>query len=715
MLDASINDMNRKYILNPNEKLNIIDDAKVGIWKIEILKDNKPKLYGDLNMYRLLGVNEDLSPEELYEHWYSRIDEIHRNYIEETIKGIIISEKTDEVQYIWHHPSFNKVIIECSGSLIEKSKDRLVLSGIHVDVTDRLSDLNIKDDDITIVDYLKLSLCGRYLIRAFEYVFLVNSITKRINKIMYRHDHYQMINDDATIFEIIDECVHPDKRNELKAIFEDESISHIIENKIHKSVDFEIGYLCEKKEMVRGTLYPFMSNSNNELLFVIQNIENEYKLKEIQEEKEDVLYSITNDRSVIYEIDFEHDKFEVLKYDRQYFERSNAVLSMNLEELVNNLCNNVIEISEHNKAKEFLSYENIKACYEENKKKSISLFMNPNKIVYGWLKVILIPSTISKNKVYILIEYINNREQFYPFFETLIKDTIDYLFFFDLKNHYYFKYHGSDDTLKYLPEEGYLSRDYIKELIDKYVLENERNIAISFFDKKYINNSINSGYNNDLVLTIIKDNGEKKKKSFKYKQIDSLRGLLFLEIRDVTDSILKEIKIKKAQENSIIDELTQLYNRRGIEMYIKSALASNYNNSAFIILDLDNFKMVNDLFGHPKGDEILISAAKRMKDILRESDFVGRLGGDEFVIYLSKLMNVNDIHIVLDRLIKKINMIVEDDKNKVYVTPSIGVTIIKEDKSFDELYKEADIALYNAKKNKNCYTIYKEESGDING
>ena len=113
--------------------------------------------------------------------------------------------------------------------------------------------------------------------------------------------------------------------------------------------------------------------------------------------------------------------------------------------------------------------------------------------------------------------------------------------------------------------------------------------------------------------------------------------------------------------------------------------------SAFIIIDLDNFKKINDTYGHPIGDIILKEIGQILRDNLGEY-LVGRLGGDEFVILIE---NVQIINIVIQKLELTCNQIA---KIKIVVTCSCGLAVAPKDgETVAELYKAADSALYIAK------------------
>lgn len=132
---------------------------------------------------------------------------------------------------------------------------------------------------------------------------------------------------------------------------------------------------------------------------------------------------------------------------------------------------------------------------------------------------------------------------------------------------------------------------------------------------------------------------------------------------------------------------------------------------ALFFLDLDGFKKINDSLGHDAGDLLLQEVALRLKKYMRESDTVSRLGGDEFTIIIDGYSEVNDIIIVVNKILKELSAPFKIGERFVYITASIGISIYPEDgHDIQELIKNADTAMYAAKeKGKNRYEFYDYE------
>ena len=184
---------------------------------------------------------------------------------------------------------------------------------------------------------------------------------------------------------------------------------------------------------------------------------------------------------------------------------------------------------------------------------------------------------------------------------------------------------------------------------------------------------------------------------------------IYVSITDIHEMKTKEQNLKRA---ATIDKLTGLSNRATLEQMIENRIIYGIKEQkkagTMILLDVDYFKSVNDLLGHPAGDKALQTVAERLKEIFRSEDIVGRLGGDEFCVFLN---SVTDINLIKKRL-KTINEKCRKDyevkgKEPIHLSVSIGAVVCTpEIKSYDELYKLADRALYQTKeRGKNSYTI----------
>ena len=180
---------------------------------------------------------------------------------------------------------------------------------------------------------------------------------------------------------------------------------------------------------------------------------------------------------------------------------------------------------------------------------------------------------------------------------------------------------------------------------------------------------------------------------------------------NIASKVFNNKRQEQLEEKADTDLLTGLNNKLATERKIKEYIAKNpKSRSMMFILDIDNFKKINDTMGHAFGDEVLRSLGQQIGSLFRASDIIGRVGGDEFIIFLKNVSSDESIR----KEAKKVENFFHDFKageyTKYSATASIGVAIFPEEGAdFESLYKTADKALYKAKeRGKNQLAFYKD-------
>lgn len=174
---------------------------------------------------------------------------------------------------------------------------------------------------------------------------------------------------------------------------------------------------------------------------------------------------------------------------------------------------------------------------------------------------------------------------------------------------------------------------------------------------------------------------------------------------DITSEFQRQERLATRAQ---IDGLTKVYNagtcRRQLPDYV--AAYDGTCQAAFLILDLDYFKDVNDQLGHQTGDKVLQVMARTVKAALRQSDFVGRLGGDEFCIYLNQVPSTAFVAGLCQRLNNVVTEAMAQEIRDRKITISIGAGMVQAGDDFDSVYKRADQALYASKAaGRNTFTV----------
>ncbi len=179
------------------------------------------------------------------------------------------------------------------------------------------------------------------------------------------------------------------------------------------------------------------------------------------------------------------------------------------------------------------------------------------------------------------------------------------------------------------------------------------------------------------------------------------------------DLNLKEISFfKNIDTNYVLDSLTQVICRQYILDIANKLIADKVPFTLFII-DLDNFKQVNDSFGHLTGDFILKNVSQNILNLLKKTAYVGRFGGDEFIVLVPNVTGHDEVHQILEKIYdrgKIFRKYYNDGTRDIYVTSTCGSASYPTDATdFEGLFNKADKALYRGKvKGRNCYIIYVE-------
>lgn len=197
-------------------------------------------------------------------------------------------------------------------------------------------------------------------------------------------------------------------------------------------------------------------------------------------------------------------------------------------------------------------------------------------------------------------------------------------------------------------------------------------------------------------------------KAFKLKELESIRSSM------VQTFTRLELEQKELFEMARTDALSGLANRSALSEYIRRLVADSartHAEFAFLFLDLDHFKKVNDSLGHSIGDELLCEVGGVIQSVLRSNDFVARVGGDEFVIVLHHYKSLVEIAEVIERIQKRLNVPWLIQSHPIEITSSIGIALYPKDgEDLLSLMQHADIAMYEAKnKGRAQYHYFTEE------
>ncbi len=191
--------------------------------------------------------------------------------------------------------------------------------------------------------------------------------------------------------------------------------------------------------------------------------------------------------------------------------------------------------------------------------------------------------------------------------------------------------------------------------------------------------------------------------------------LLFLRLQSTTERL--ETTQAQATFLAYHDSLTRLPNRAMFEHKLSQALGDARRNNTQVVLhciDLDRFKSVNDTFGHAAGDALLLQVSHRLGSLVGESDLVARLGGDEFAIIQPNVSDMRDALGLAQRVVSALEQSFDLEGHEIEVSASVGLMSSDGHIEMEDLLRQADLALYEAKAGgRNRYMLYAGELGTL--
>jgi diguanylate cyclase (GGDEF)-like protein/PAS domain S-box-containing protein len=181
--------------------------------------------------------------------------------------------------------------------------------------------------------------------------------------------------------------------------------------------------------------------------------------------------------------------------------------------------------------------------------------------------------------------------------------------------------------------------------------------------------------------------------------------------RDITKRLRKQGEVDFMAHH---DPLTNFYNRGYLNKKLIQIIHNSLNNNkmaACFFIDLDDFKAINDVYGHECGDKVLKTVASRIQTCTRSRDVLARIGGDEFIVIMPELKSTTDASMVAEKIINTIKHNMSINDVSISISASVGVAIIPDHgKSIEQIIKNSDSAMYHSKSSgKNTFSVYEHE------
>lgn len=280
-------------------------------------------------------------------------------------------------------------------------------------------------------------------------------------------------------------------------------------------------------------------------------------------------------------------------------------------------------------------------------------------------------------------------------YEIAIKGTDSVIWEIDLKNENMFL---SKDLFKTVKKGTYLLDDIIEKLLkkedQKIIREKLEEINCNIESEFYMEMPIIDYFSTEKWIMM---------QGKRLKDESVINGILL----DITDIKERELYVKNLSEK---DDLTQLPNRRKFIFELEKEIDS-VTYGAVALLDLDNFKSVNDTLGHVFGDKVLIKIGQLLKKIESDQIMVSRFGGDEFLILIKNVREIKAIENIIKNMVNLFEQKIQIDSNEIYISCSVGITVFPFDGSTsNKLISNADVAMYRVKNSgKNNYKFFNDQ------
>jgi diguanylate cyclase (GGDEF)-like protein len=244
------------------------------------------------------------------------------------------------------------------------------------------------------------------------------------------------------------------------------------------------------------------------------------------------------------------------------------------------------------------------------------------------------------------------------------------------------------------------SLDFLRYIMRQHP-NTQRMYITNRLEKKLIENAINKAHINYLLILPLDDEDllDLILKAFRRYRFLTQPMKRYDDLAGITADLLEHVDRYKTEANT--DPLTKLFNRRSFDKILDKALDLYKEDNLYfslILIDLDDFKKLNDTFGHPAGDEVLRVFGNILQNNMRQEDSAFRYGGEEFAIIASG-DKAENIRLFIDRIRHQVkNKIINFEHNEISFTFSAGLVCVQKSFSKDDLINAADQALYYAKK-----------------
>lgn len=340
---------------------------------------------------------------------------------------------------------------------------------------------------------------------------------------------------------------------------------------------------------------------------------------------------------------------------------------------------------------------------------------------YIWVEVKVSVISVLEKKLLITTRGVDKQRMLKNIVEQFVFQSYDYFILLNAKKNSYIMFSGDKNGTPLPPVSG---DDYAAEVARynaKYVLPEEYGRVTANMQIPHVLKMLEQEPSYSFTSSGVTSEGKQRRTRVQFRYYDKPAGLILLTRSNITEMFMEEQakneRLTAALYDAQHDALTGLLNQKGVETRVIESLGQlQGEQAAFLFIDVDNFKMVNDTLGHQEGDRLLRFLASSIQEIAGRSGIAGRIGGDEFLLYFPKFTTKEQLKEQARQVCHVFHSFTNELGGELPISCSVGIsTYPKDGVDYGCLLRKADQALYTSKRyGKNRYYFYSEENPAMN-
>lgn len=335
---------------------------------------------------------------------------------------------------------------------------------------------------------------------------------------------------------------------------------------------------------------------------------------------------------------------------------------------------------------------------------------------YIWAEINISVISAEERRLLVTTRSIDENRMLKSIVEQFVYQDLDYFVLLNAKNDTYTMFSAKKSGTPIPPVFGESYSEQMQKYNARYVAPEEYQQTTDNMQISHVLKMLEKEERYSFSTSGITDQGAFRRTRVQFQYYDKEAGLILLTRTDITRMFMEEQakneRLAAALRDARQDALTGIYNQKGTESLIIDLLTrQTENGAAFLFVDVDNFKMVNDTLGHQEGDTLLCFLASAIRDIAAEyAGIAGRIGGDEFLLFLPGISSLAQVENCAERVCHIFAAVTKGAIKAIPVSCSVGISIYPEDGAdYKTLLRKADQALYTSKRyGKNRYYFYSE-------